>query len=164
MNGNHFKLLKAEINAELKNLDHLIDELRHGQAYFGEDHSYFELRAYGSILHDFYSGLEKIFERIASSLDGDMPMGHDWHIQLLNRMGIEIETIRPKVISTQLQKELHEYMRFRHLFRKVYGFELKWDKMQPLIYDLPELLTRIKKELSSFINFLDEMYKNTTNQ
>ena len=64
MNENRFRLLKADIKAELENLNRLPDELQEGLSYFGEHHSYIELRAIGSILHDFYCGIENIFEEI----------------------------------------------------------------------------------------------------
>ena len=45
-----------------------------------------EIRAEGSILHDFYCGIEKIFERIALSIDKSFPKGEDWHTELLLQM------------------------------------------------------------------------------
>ncbi|MBI2265735.1 MAG: hypothetical protein HYU64_11260, partial [Armatimonadetes bacterium] len=86
-----------------------------------------EVRAAGSILHDFYSGIEKIFRRISSNLDGDMPSGEDWHLELLERMSLAVEGLRPSVISEGAKSKLSEFLRFRHLFRNIYGFELKWE-------------------------------------
>jgi HepT-like protein len=34
-------------------------------------------------LHDFYAGLERIFQQIGSTVDGNMPTGHNWHRELL---------------------------------------------------------------------------------
>lgn len=163
MNENRFRLLEADIKAEVKNLNRLPDELQEGINYFEERHSYIELRAIGSILHDFYCGIENIFEKIAKVLDGELPTGHDWHYQLLNRMGIEIEDIRPKVISDELQSELKEYLRFRHIFRNVYSFVLKWEKIHPLVDELPNILNKFIQELNSFFDFLDEMTEKTNN-
>ena len=64
MNGNRFRLLKADIKAELENLNCLPKELSERLNYFGGHHSYIELRAIGSIVHDFYCGIEKIFIRL----------------------------------------------------------------------------------------------------
>jgi hypothetical protein len=38
---------------------------------------FIEVRASGSILHDFYCGVEKIFERIALSVDMNLPKGEN---------------------------------------------------------------------------------------
>lgn len=111
----------------------------------------------GSILHDFYCGVEKIFERIALALDSELPQGSDWHSQLLVRMGSEIEGIRPAVIDKLLQSQLREYLRFRHLFRNVYGFALEWGKLQGLVNSMPEMFKQFQSELSTFFNFLDAL-------
>ncbi len=47
-----------------------------------------ETRAAGSILHDFYCGIEKIFERIAIAVDKNWPEGEGWHKQLQRHMAI----------------------------------------------------------------------------
>lgn len=44
------------------------------------------MRAAGSILHDFYCGVEKIFERIAVVVDKNLPKGDNWHVDLLAQM------------------------------------------------------------------------------
>lgn len=90
-------------------------------------------------------------------MDGDFPSGHDWHDQLLSQMALEVEGIRPKVISNELQDQLKEFLRFRHLFRNIYGFVLKWEKMQPLVQEMPNVLKRFTSELSLLFEFLDEM-------
>ena len=75
----------------------------------------------GSILHDFYTGIEQLLEHIASELDGEIPVGADWHSQLLGRMTSEIESVRPAVLGSDLADALRPYLRFRHLFTNIYG-------------------------------------------
>jgi len=45
-----------------------------------------ELRAAASMLHDYYTGLKKIFRLIALELDSNLPSGEDWYKRLLDRM------------------------------------------------------------------------------
>ncbi|HEY8884396.1 MAG TPA: hypothetical protein VIO35_03715, partial [Chloroflexota bacterium] len=59
-----------------------------------------ELRAAGSILHDFYNGVERVFERIATAIDQDLPSAPNWHVDLLDRMAYPIPEVRPAVISS----------------------------------------------------------------
>jgi hypothetical protein len=42
-------------------------------------------------LHNFYTGCERIFQLIATELNGGLPSGSDWHRRLLTRMQIERE-------------------------------------------------------------------------
>ena len=79
-----------------------------------------------SVLHDFYSGVERVFERIAVELDGELPRGGDWQSQLLNRMEEEVEGVRPRVLTSDLAERLRPFLRFRHLFRNIYGGQLRW--------------------------------------
>jgi hypothetical protein len=57
-------------------------------------------------LHGFYSGIERIFERLAETLDGSLPKGENWHQALLVQMSKEVTRIRPAVISQQTLKRL----------------------------------------------------------
>ena len=65
-------------------------------------------------LHDFYTGLERIFFQIATIVDNSMPSGRHWHRDLLNQMGIAISQLRPRVLSAETIQALDEYRRFRH--------------------------------------------------
>jgi len=72
-------------------------------------------------------------------------------------MAIPIEGIRPQVIDDELKTELEEYLRFRHLFRNIYGFELKWDKCQPLAEKLNVVFSDFKEQINKFKTFLDSL-------
>ena len=71
-------------------------------------------------LHDFYTGLERIFSYIASVIDESIPAGREWHRELLQQMGIQLTRVRPPVLSQASIKALEEYMGFRHVVRHVY--------------------------------------------
>ena len=73
----------SEIEEELTNIERLLSELNEHQKE--EPRNTFYLRAIGSIFHDFYCGVERIFERIAEELNGGIPEGENWHIQLLSK-------------------------------------------------------------------------------
>ena len=151
-----FAALKADIDHELRNLKRLAKELDDILAATKEG-SITRTRAVGSLLHDFYTGVEKIFSQIAIKIDQDLPAGEGWHIQLLKRMTIPIEGIRPRVIDEKLENDLEEYLRFRHLFRNIYGFELKWDKCQPLVERLDDIIFELEEQIAKFESFLDSI-------
>lgn len=157
MKGNGFRLLKTDIQHEVGNLRQLQKEMEELLANLKGYPSRVELRAMGSVLHDFYSGIEKIFERIASELDGGVPEGQQWHMQLLTRMAGKTAKVRPAVIDRTLQNKLADYLRFRHLFRHAYGIELEWEKLQPLAEKLPEVQSRFENDLQKFYEYLDTL-------
>lgn len=161
MNTGSFSPLISEIKAEKDHLQALVAELEEVLDGIDEEPTSVELRATGSILHDYYTGLEKIFRLIALEVDGDLPSGSDWHKRLLDRMAAEIEEARPPAINKSLKEKLGEYLRFRHLFRHIYGFELNWNQCTPLAKNLKSLHKEIEEkleELEEFLRKIDQTY------
>ncbi len=120
--------LAAEIRHELDSLDQIRDQ----NSAAPRDDAIFTLRARGSILHDFYNGIERVFVRIAEDLNGGVPQGDQWHRPLVTDMSIAIPGVRPAVIDAALADALGEFLRFRHVFRNVYRFVLDPERMRPL--------------------------------
>ena len=139
--------LAAEIEHELERLEHLRDEL----ATAPRDDDTFSLRARGSMLHDFYSGIERVFVRIAEELNGGVPQGEQWHRQIVTDMSLEIPGVRPAVIEPDLARELGDYLRFRHVFRNVYGSFLEAERMRPLEERLPAVLAAFLTQMRAFL-------------
>ena len=146
MNG--FKVLRAQILSELGSMKKLLDE---AGDVVDKEGSNLSIRAGGSILHDFYTGAENIFHAIAGAVDERIPSGMSWHIELLNQMTLNIEELRSPVISSDTAKALEEYLRFRHLFRKRYGFDLEWESIRKLLKKLPQVYDLLKHDLSAAI-------------
>ncbi len=148
------KELKEIVVLELSNLDRLANELKGLLSKENDEKTSYEVRAAGSILHDFYCSVERVFERIALAIDGGIPSGLNWHTDLLLQMGKEIQGVRGEIISENLLNKLKEFLRFRHLFRHIYGFELKWNRIKPLCIDLEQLLDHLRKEINDFLSKL----------
>ena len=159
MNAQRFLLLKSDIDRELRQLDSLAGECREALAGIETSPPALELRGIGSILHDFYCGVERVFERVAVEMDGELPHGRNWHIQLLERVAAPVETVRPAVVRSELSERLREYLRFRHLFRNVYGFELRWELCRELAEGVEGVLERFKGDMESFKEVLTALYR-----
>jgi len=74
-------------------------------------------------------------------------------------MTLDIPGLRPPIISLSAEKKLREYLGFRHLFRKRYGFELDWDRMEKLLRNMPPLLAQMEKEIKSFFHAVNSLPK-----
>ena len=111
------------------------------------------IRTKASLLHDFYTGIERVFSRIAQELNGGLPNTEQWHRDLLRDMALELEGIRPPVISEDLYRRLLPYLRFRHLFRNLYGFELEWEKMVELDREFEPVASMWFDEIHTFLFF-----------
>jgi len=106
-------------------------------------------------LHDFYNGLERIFERIAENIDEIKPEGLNWHQQILKQMAMEIPKVRPAIISQDLKEELDKYRAFRHFVRNIYAHNFRIDKIKDLMGNIDKVLSELEKELRIFYEFLE---------
>ena len=146
--------LKAEIQSECDDLRRLKDDLDSCRSV---DNEMVVLRAKASIFHDFYTGVERIFTRIASELNGGIPHTPHWHSDLLKDMTLELEDIRPRIISGDLYAHLLAYLRFRHLFRNLYGFNLEENRVAELENKFFAVADGFIKEIEAFTRWLDEL-------
>lgn len=149
MNKEEFQ---EDLKNELENLKRLNNEMRQLLEEIGDSPNFIAIRAAGSILHDFYSGVEKIFERIALNIDDSLPDGENWHMELLLQMTKPYQGLRDAVIPEELCNDLKEYLRFRHLFRHIYGFEIKWERFGGLCQRLDGVFIIFKTEIDRFIS------------
>lgn len=142
--------LAAEIDAEMATMAALGEEFasapRGGDSY--------AIRARGSMLHDFYNCVERVFLRIARELNGGAPRGEQWHRQLIGDMALEIVGVRPAVVDRRLADVLGEYLRFRHVFRNVYGGVLDAERMASLEDRLPATMTAFRQDIEAFVAWL----------
>ena len=65
-----------------------------------------------------------------------------------------MEGLRPAVISEELAADLDEFLAFRHLFRNIYGFELKGDRIDYLAKKFKKVSENFEKEIREFIVIL----------
>lgn len=146
--------LKGLIEDELIALERVAQEMEALLGTCAQPPTRTELRAMASILHEFYNGVERIFQRIATHLEEGVPRGEYWHVDLLNQMAEEQRGIRPAVLDEPLRARLREYMDFRHFFRYAYGYTLEWVKMRPLAEGMPGTLEALRAQLIAFLGGL----------
>ncbi|MEW6740744.1 MAG: hypothetical protein ACOYU2_00015 [Nitrospirota bacterium] len=142
---NKLQVLEMQIRKELSKIKKLLSE---AEEIKNKKASNANIRIGGSILHDFYTGTENIFHAIASSIDKSIPSGMSWHTELLNQMTLDIPEVRTHVISEDTAKLLDEYLRFRHLFRKRYGFDLEWTNIKKLLKKMPAVYTALERDIN----------------
>lgn len=146
--------LKIEIADQFASLGRIVEEAKAVLKDMASEPTTRDLRAAGSIIHDFYSGVERIFERIAVRLGPGVPIGEGWHTLLLRTMESDAEGFRPAVIDHELGLRLVDYLRFRHLFRHSYGYELQWDKLHPLLTRLEDTFEMLQRQVDLLVGSL----------
>jgi len=147
--------LAERIRSECQDLGHVVERAQAGwrRAERSTDDLYLDSVALN--LHGFYAGLERMFELIATTVDGQMPAGEQWHQLLLEQMASEIGSVRPAVISDVTRQALEEYRGFRHVVRNVYTFRFDPAKMQRLVEGAPGVFAQAQAELLAFAGFVE---------
>lgn len=142
--------LRAEIEHELGRLE----RLREAAADAPRTADPYAVRARGSILHDLYNGMERIFGRIADDVDGGRPHGDAGHQRLIRSMTLRIDGVRPGVITPELGTGLCDFLGFRHVFWNIYGDELDVERVALLEARLPKVLDDFERQLCSFLDWM----------
>ena len=147
--------LAERIRDECVELERLVERAHEGwqRAQRQKDDLYVDSVALN--LHSFYSGIERVFFLIATTVDGRVPEGADWHQTLLDQMAIELAPHRPAVISEETRDALDEYRGFRHIVRNIYAFHFDSSKVQAIVRRLPATFVKVRTELLSFADFLE---------
>ncbi len=146
--------LKAEINADLLSIAEIYVELDRLPA--DSDTKYRPIiEAY--FLHTLYTAFESLFQRVARFFGNGVSDKSGWHADLLRRMSLDIEGIRPHVISREAYIALDELRRFRHLFRSGYRLHFEAERLAAVRRAAERLRSLHAADVGTFLRFLDAL-------
>lgn len=77
--------------------------------------------AIGTMLHHCYGAVEAALERLILALDGDLPAGSLYRVELVRRAAAPVSGVRTAVISAETAADLQRLHAFRHAFRHAYA-------------------------------------------
>jgi hypothetical protein len=106
------------------------------------------------LLAALYSCFEDQFQKIARVFENRITNPASWHRELLERMGIEVEGIRPRVLSRESLRLLNELRGFRHVFRSSYLFELDEERLRLLLRRWQQGKGQVRRDMQSFLEVL----------
>lgn len=155
--SDELELLAERIRNEFIELERVVHRVESGWERAKRSGDDYYLDGVALNLHGFYNGLERIFERIATILDGSLPQGENWHQLLLKQMTKEAPGVRPAVISDHVYVQLDELRGFRHVVRNIYTFKFNPHKLEKLVTEVGPLYKKVQSELLAFANFLEEV-------
>jgi hypothetical protein len=87
---------------------------------------------------------------IIKNKDDVLPSGTKWHRDLLAKT-FEKTDNRPQIFREELRIPLNDYLQFRHFVRHTYGFQLKWSKMNNILFDMKIIWEEIKEDINIFL-------------
>ena len=155
MPENKYLALKIRIEDEMKSLEDTISTIKKVLEESSGVSDIFVAPALASYIADFYSGCERISERVAVYLDGGLPKTQDWHLELLKQVAEPGGNARPPLWSGALLLELDEYRKFRHLTRHIYKIDLKPSQVITLGENVEPVFNKIKSAVAIFLQWLE---------
>lgn len=108
-------------------------------------------------LHNLYCAFESLFQRVAEVFENSVSDRTGWHAELLRRMTLDIEGVRPPLISVVTWDCLDELRRFRHLFRSAYRLQLDAERLALVRRKAQVLEGLYRADLDGFMGFLDDL-------
>jgi hypothetical protein len=149
--------LLADLQVERSKLQTLVESLKHLQQTWEEPQGVEERCDAAALrLQSFYTGIERCLVQIVRVLNGGPPDGADWHRRLLERMAIATEA-RPAVLAAGTVGRLGELLRFRHVVRHLYAYELERDQVFRLLTSAIGLWPQLQVDFDRFGAWLNDL-------
>ncbi len=116
------------------------------------------LPALGYTIHNIYCLMENYFLRVAKTFENQI-LADSWHKDLIRRMTLTIEGIRPALLDEETAEDIDELRSFRHVFRNLYQSGIKPNKVMEIQRKLPAVLAMFGKCHRSFLRKLRTLVK-----
>ncbi|MFC1595739.1 hypothetical protein ACFL4D_00440 [Candidatus Margulisiibacteriota bacterium] len=116
----------------------------------------FDYAGLGYTIHNLYNAMENSFYRIARHFENNIDKTM-FHKDLLRRMAIEINDVRPSIISKETYLLIDELRAFRHAYRHIYENGLDTEKLLGISAKVPAALSGYYRDLAGFTDFLNNL-------
>ena len=150
MEEEKFSILKSELAAqwdEILKIYDRIEERKRKRGIHG-------LESLAYQLHNLYCAYEDLFKIVAGFFENNIEERSKYHVELLKRMRLTIEGVRPALLSEESFRLLNNLRSFRHFFRHAYSYELDRRKVFIVLEDALTLKETFKSDLENFLSKL----------
>lgn len=145
-------VLKSEVESQISEIENIYARIKER----AKGKSNIEIESLGFWLHNLYCAFEDLFKIIAKAFENNIMEEERYHIEILKRMTIDIEGVRPALISNEAFLLLDNLRAFRHRIRHAYVYDLDADKVRLVLKDALALRNLYKKDMKKFIDKLFE--------
>lgn len=112
MQAARLALFKSEIKNQTRLIDKIYAKIEERKENISQNPAYLESLAYQ--LHNLYSAFEDLFTLVAEFFENSIDDLTSYHSELLKRMSLTVEGIRPAIIDEEAYKLLDNLRAFRH--------------------------------------------------
>jgi len=151
--------LRAELKYDTEQIETLflsnqkaIERIKAGAVDF------LDYAALGYTIHNLYSLMENGCFRIAKFFENNLS-DESWHRELLDRMKLNIEGVRPQFLDNETYIILDDLRAFRHLFRNLYARPIDRDRILLIQKKIPKAISGFNKSVEKYLIFLIDLKK-----
>ena len=148
MDKERLAILKAEVGAQTREIENIFARLEERKRKRGKA----AVESIGYQLHNLYCAFEDLFKIVAEAFENHIEDRSKYHSELIKRMTIHIEGVRPPLLSHESFILLDNLRSFRHLFRHAYSYELDERKVRIVMEDAFELEKIYHRDVNTFLD------------
>ena len=98
-----------------------------------------------------YNVIEQMALRVAKVFENNIDDDRGWHTELIRRLSIRIEGVRPPLFADEVRQPLQELRAFRHVFVHAYDLTIDPDKLSLILKYAHVVRDRIPGLVSAFV-------------
>ena len=148
MDEGAFAVLEAGLRARSRDVARIGDRIQSRLGTFARTSEGVDSMGYQ--LHNLYGAFEQLFEETARFFENRVDEG-GCRSDLLRRMQLEIQGIRPALLSAETAAGLDELRRFRHFYRHAYTADLDPGRVTDLAAGAVRVRRDFDRDLERFL-------------
>ena len=102
-------------------------------------------------IHNYYNAVEDLLRIVAAAFENNIQDASRWHSELIDRMTMDIERVRPRFLSDETAQLLHRLRSFRHFFRHAYRVTLDGDEIQINVGRVRQVHALLLADVAAFV-------------
>ena len=151
MDKETFAVLEADLRARSRDIARIGERIQSRLETFAQSPEGVDSMGYQ--LHNLYGACEQLFEVITRFFENRVDEGR-YHADLLRRMQLDLQGIRPALLSEETADALDELRRFRRLFRHAYTANLDAGRVAGLAAGAARVRGDFEADLERFLALL----------
>lgn len=149
--------LAAELSFDTDQVDTLLaSNIRAYERIEAGAEDYLDFSALGYTIHNLYSIMENSCLRIAKFFENSISES-SWHKDLLERMRLDIDQVRPAFLDEQTYLYLDDLRAFRHVFRNLYARPIDREKIMLVQAKVKPACTAFHRAVERYREFLQSL-------
>jgi hypothetical protein len=144
-------LFLADFDHQVSQIEKIYDLLHTRSSYLTQKKTAPEsVESSGYWLHNLFCAYEDLFKIVAAFWENNLGTDGTFHRTLIRQMVLNIEGVRPALLSDRSLRHLDELRGFRHAFRHAYSYGLDGERVIYLLEKVMKKKTDVLDDLNVF--------------